>query len=150
MHMPSLPTDNLYKFLAVSGLVIFIFSQVLPVIRISEIRMKLVEVRTQSNILKVLSEELEEDIAIWKNKTSLTPEEKDSFRKRLIEIRIKTAELRGRFEQVESLNRDLDYLMILFWGGLLIGVGISVLGFLAWYFIVQKPNDLLLRKQVEN
>jgi hypothetical protein len=47
MNLPSLPTDNLYKFLALSGLAIVLFSLVFPIIRISEIRMQIIEVDTQ-------------------------------------------------------------------------------------------------------
>jgi hypothetical protein len=150
INLPTLPTDNLYKFLALSGLAIAILSLVLPVIRISEIRIKLVEVKTQSNLLNIKIEELSKDTDRLAKKTALSPEETESLRNRLIEHKIKVVELSGRFEQINSLNRDLDYLMILFWGGLPLGAGISVLGFMAWYFLVQKPNDLLLKKQVEN
>jgi hypothetical protein len=150
MNMPTLPTDNLYKFLSVSGLAIAILSIVLPIMRISEIRMKLVEVKTQANVFSVESEALREDNERWPKKTVLNPEETESLRRRLVELKIKSAEIGGRLEQIKSLNRDLDYMMILFWGGLPLGVAISVLGFVAWYFIVQKPNDLLLQKQVEN
>jgi hypothetical protein len=148
--LPTLPTDNLYKFLALSGLAIAIFSLVFPIIRISEIRMKLIEVKTQSNVLDVEIEELKGDTDRWAKKTSLSPEETASLRKRLIEIRIKSVEIRGRFEQIKSLNRDLDYSMTLIWVGLPLGLIISHLGFLLWYFRVQKPNDLQIRKQVES
>jgi len=150
MNLPTLPTDNLYKFLALSGLAIAIFSLVFPMIRISEIKMKLVEAETQSNVLNVEIEELKEDTDRWAKKTSLSPEETASLRKRLIELRIKGVQIRGRFEQIKSLNKDLDYSMILIWVGLPLGMLISYLGFLLWYFRVQKPNDLLLRKQVES
>jgi len=150
MNLPTLPTDNLYKFLALSGLAIAIFVLVFPMIRISEIRLKLVEVKTQSKVLAVEIEELKEDTDRWAKKTSLSPEGTASLRKRLIELRIKGVEIRGRFEQIKSLNRDLDYSMILIWVGLPLGMLISFLGFLLWYFRVQKPNDLLLRKHVES
>ena len=53
LPIPTLPTDNLYKFMALSGLAILIFSLVFPVIRMSEIKLKMVELEIQGEILKI-------------------------------------------------------------------------------------------------
>jgi hypothetical protein len=53
LPVPTLPTDNLYKFMALSGLAIIIFSLVFPMIRISEIKLKMVEVETQLAVLHI-------------------------------------------------------------------------------------------------
>jgi len=59
LPVPTLPTDNLYKFMALSGLAIVIFSFVFPMIRMSEIKLKLVEVETQTELLEIETKDYE-------------------------------------------------------------------------------------------
>ncbi len=183
MNLPSLPTDNLYKFLALSGLAIVLFSLVFPIIQISEIRLKIIEIETQMEVLEMDTGNVENDlIEALVNKGNLSPQEKGQFRNYLIELfkknavkdwneqsepilrpeeqapfrsrlnelRKKIAELKGQRRKFILLFSELrNYRWMLFIGGSL-GIVMSSLGFCLWYLIVQKPNDILLRKQVQN
>ena len=64
MNIPNLPTDNLYKFLALSGVVISLFFNIYPDYVLDEIREEVTKIETESGELKLevlfLEEEQEE------------------------------------------------------------------------------------------
>jgi hypothetical protein len=149
MNLPSLPTDNLYKFLALSGLFIVLFSFIFPMNRIGELELKSLEINTQAEVLRIEIDYLKTDTTIWGKKAKLDPEETVLIRKRTREAEIKAAELKGKMEQIEVLRKEV----LFYWKFLRItyflGTAISLVGFCLWYILVQRPNDILLRKQVK-
>jgi hypothetical protein len=149
MNLPSLPTDNLYKFLALSGLVIVLFSFIFPMKRIGEIELKSLEIKTQVEVLKIEIDYLKEDTKTWAEKANLNHEETVLLRKRTKDAAIKVAELGGRTEQIEALRGELRFYWRFIKVTVWLGAVISLVGFYLWYFLVQKPNDLLLRKQIK-
>ena len=52
--MPNLPTDNLYKFIAIFGLILTLFSVYYPFQKVYELGLKTIE--TKYEILKVKNE----------------------------------------------------------------------------------------------
>ena len=150
MNLPNIPTDNLYKFIALSGLVLTLFSLIFPWTRMGEIRPKLVEINTQLEILKIESDEIEKELSRLEKMVNPTPEELTAIIKERKEHRIKNAELKGRFNQVDALVEELFYQWRFLKFGVFVGFIISFIGFWFWYHFVQKPNDMLLKKQIEN
>jgi hypothetical protein len=149
LPVPTLPTDNLYKFMALSGLAILIFSLVFPMIRIGEIKLKLVEVETQTEVLGIETDNLKKDIEHSLNESKLHFQDLENDRKRMSELQIKSVELKGRTKLVRELMEDLrSYLIFLVVGGML-GLLFCFFGFVLWYKLVQRPSDLLLKAQVE-
>jgi hypothetical protein len=149
MNLPSLPTDNLYKFMALCGLFLVVFGLVFPSTRIDELNLKAIEINTQAEVLRIEIDDLEYDTDLWAKKVTLNPEETDLLRKRTREIKIRTAEITGRMEQHNILRITIEHywrvLKVTIWVGFIL----SLVGFYCWYFLVQRPNDLLLRKQIK-
>jgi hypothetical protein len=80
----------------------------------------------------------------------LSPEERAPFGSRVNELRKKIAWVNGQRKKYNLLFNELkNYRWMLLIGGSL-GLAMSSLGFCLWYLIIQKPNDILLRKQVQN
>jgi hypothetical protein len=176
LPVPTLPTDNLYKFMALSGLAILIISLVFPMIRIEETELKLVELETQTEVLRIETDDLtremsgktekiqkemvsldpeklanlsKKDIELLLNESKLHLQDLENDRKRMNELKIKTVELKGRTKLVGALMEDLrSYLIFLIVGGAL-GLLFCFLGFGLWYKLVQRPSDLLMKAQVE-
>jgi hypothetical protein len=96
MNLPSLPTDNLYKFLALSGLFIVLFSFIFPMKRIGELNLKSLELKTQVEMSRIEVDYLKRDTTTWAEKAKLDPEETVLIRKRTREAQIKIAELHGK------------------------------------------------------
>ena len=53
MNIPNLPTDSLYKFIALSGLFILIFSVVYPLYQENELRQRSLALEGEIEVLKV-------------------------------------------------------------------------------------------------
>src|SRR6266853_268176 len=77
MHFPNLPTDNLYKFLALSGVVVVLASIFYPKSRLGEIQQRVIEVTAEMRILDlenkrltVIQSRLEKDLATLKKQES--------------------------------------------------------------------------------
>jgi len=184
MNLPTLPTDNLYKFMALSGLAIAVFSVFLPLTRMSEIRLNMLEIETQLEVLEIEVKYQENNIidalvnkgnlspkekALFRNhlidllnkdtmlkefdeqsEPIFNPEEQASFRSRSIEIRKKIAEVKGRHRQSVALLYELKSYRWILWIGGMLGLVISFFGFGFWYYLIQRPNDMLLRKHIRN
>jgi hypothetical protein len=159
--------------MAISGLFIFIFSLVYPWTHISEIRLKILENETKVKIMNIESKELGEqteslnkEIDLYDNKLTSggvkrnnnadTDKQWDNIllkynvlHQKRIEFIIKCEEVQGRVKQIDALLEELGIAWIFLIVGSLVGSFICITGFHRWYFLIQKPNDLLLKKQIE-
>ena len=61
MNRPSIPTENLYKFCAISGVVLFLFGATFPVQKLFETQNNVDQVKTESAILELQISYLRED-----------------------------------------------------------------------------------------
>ncbi len=124
MNIDSLPTDNLYKFIALSGLAMILFSvaYLKPIIMNLEIE----ETKLAAEV-RYLKELKTEGVDINK---FLTHE-------KILEWKIKAEVLLKNIEQLEEIS---TYSKVLSWLG---GFFMSI-GFYLWYYRVQKPIDVSL------
>ena len=145
MISPSLPSDNLYKFLAITGLSIALFSFYLLHVRLDRDWERMIQADKQwmasMDELKQLAR------SRYKPKQATSPRTKamagttdDEFKKRVAQIRQQMQE--------EYLSRTptlqlFDELQVVLFGGLLF-LG---MGFTLWYFRVQKYIDIAVKKQ---
>lgn len=60
MDIPTLPTDNLYKFIALSGVLIFLFFYIYADYRMNEIKEEIINIETESGELEFETKLLEE------------------------------------------------------------------------------------------
>ena len=166
MNLPTFPTDNLYKFLAISGLFIVIFSLVYPRTRLSEITQKTIELETKEKILNIKSAELTYEMAELKKEVeaakkrkseSFTREELEKLLKKSVDFQLKNTEheinlvnLEGVLKQINELHKEFHFEWQFIKIGGYLGLIISMVGFVSWYWLVQLPSDLLLRRQIEN
>ncbi|UTW13083.1 hypothetical protein [Marinobacterium rhizophilum] len=128
MNIDNLPVDNLYKFIALSGLVLTLFSffYVEPLLREQSVEIA----------------KLNAEVGFYKSKN---PEEiKSTYTiEKQVEIEIRIAELKERNLQIKELNSDAK--TFLYFGGFLM-----LLGFNLWYLLVQRPKDKILKNEAKN
>lgn len=128
MQIPNLPTDNLYKFMALTGLVLVV---------IGIIPYWVGGTKTQEIAGQVLAKQIiliEAEIA-----------DDDEF------SRHEVAKLRGEIKQLkfqwDRLLQDRKFLRTLSSAFYSFGTFLSCFGFVLWYTRVQIYQDLLLKKQ---
>lgn len=149
MNLPTLPTDNLYKFLALSGLALLLFSMVYPLNTLNDLELKAVEARTQIKLLELELSVLERNIDAASRKKEPSPDEVARLSDRQQQLKAKAIQNEGERERLTTLVKQLRFAFNGLIGGLLIGYALAHLGFYLWYVRVQKPADKLARTQGE-
>lgn len=152
------PTDNLYKFVAISGLAIFLF------FTWSRLQIGLEEDRLQRRSISSQIDTLmffENEVPRWRDFTrklrsegkteeeiseQLTPVMKESEKnpefQSLFAVSSKAAKQHMEYLERVAAERAL-YNVLIF-----VGINISVVGFYFWWVRVQKPSDELLKLQL--
>jgi hypothetical protein len=148
MTLPLFPTDNLYKFLALSGLALLVFSVVYPTTRMTELRIRQAETRSQLKIrtleIEAIEKELNQEIQVQPPST----EQLAILSDRGLQSGIKNAQLSSYIEQTNVLVEELSFFMLLLNIGMFFGFTMAVVGFWLWYHKVQRLLDLIAKKQM--
>lgn len=137
MEIPSLPTDNLYKFMAIFGIVLMIFAFVFPFRGIDDLSNELHEAELEARI-----HEAQEQRFFASGKERSEEEEIDKiifmlkYKSNLEKLREKS----NRFEQNKWIFK-ISY-----------GAGsfVASWGFLLWYWKVQRHLDRILYNQASD
>ena len=137
MNVPLPPTDNLYKFLSIFGLIVALLSFIFPQILIFEIKTQILKLDGEVVVLE------EDMLALERSsKPKMTAADEKQLRHRMAEVKGKTAVIEGLATQIEDL-------VLLFSIGIGTGIFFMIIGFQLWYFRVQKFQDRILKDDAE-
>ena len=137
-----LPTDNLYKFCALSGLVMVILSVYTPMKNLYEIGLQEIEIDYRLKLISLKSDDTQiraEEGLIDETEARLQASE------RLQEL----AEIYYLNHKAEALLTQTGYLINVFFYGIGMGFILSTFGFYCWYFRIQKPADERVRAGIK-
>ncbi len=179
MKLPEIPTDNLYKFMAISGVVIVIASFV-PFFYQHKLRIQEIQMVGERHILLTEFENLLADIKTFKkdmgpiqqlikkqNLKDSTPEELLQEYENILtpptEVIKEGEEIVEQFHKLYPLGiqfltkcLELGYLrsiirrnFILLNFGFLSGIILAVTGFLLWYKKLQLPLDMIIKNKLK-
>lgn len=144
MNLPNLPTDNLYKFIALAGLVVILLSIVLPNIALHNLRLELLKTNGELSVLQAEYDFLREEHNSVENHPNL--EEAAKHREKMKELRVRTLQLKSKDESERFLHRQTIVWQSVAAIGLFVGAGMVTFGFKLWYERVQKYQDMILKK----
>ncbi|MGO8989285.1 MAG: hypothetical protein ACLQGU_14740 [bacterium] len=122
MNLPGLPTDNLYKFMALSGIILIISSFYI--------------VWKHSDRSQQLLRELNASLAV-ENTNS------DNRRSDLSDLKLKS-------EELKFILKEKPWYMTFLLISQFMGLVLSIVGFRLWYLRVQKYQDIILAKQARS
>ena len=140
----NLPTDNLYKFMAIAGLSIALFSIYLMFTRAEQGTLRVDQLERESTVL--LEEENQIELAWERLKEKAGPSSK-SLEDARNEIKKRKARMH---EDVQAAKRFAElnlWLIKQLRVASIVGVLLAVVGFFLWYFRVQKYLDIAIREQ---
>lgn len=60
MDFPNLPTDNLYKFIALVGVVVLLVASYFPIIKARELKLAMIEIEGKTRILEIEVQHLQD------------------------------------------------------------------------------------------
>jgi hypothetical protein len=104
VSIPNLPTDNLYKFLALAGLTILVLSVVLPAIRSKAIYDQLDQTQLDLAAVEGESQNIDADL----KRMDLSASEREQLWQRRREHAIHLATNGARIAAVQRLSRTLN------------------------------------------
>jgi hypothetical protein len=149
------PTDNLYKFIAIFGLIITLFSVYYNENYVHELAHASINVNAEQESIKL-------EIEYFKNRyeqvmsylEDVTDREKflavsDEINKARLEFQKGVIKAEANWKKMKLM--DADWLLAERWAGIMgIVLGISLMGagFLLWYARVQRPLDYQLYQQI--
>lgn len=176
MNIPQLPTDNLYKFMALVGVLVTLASLLFPGYQLFEIGRQQITAETEFEVLKERGRlleaetedldrernELSRDIVELKNRHNTSTKDINAldarnimYRQRYAELRTKRSEVLanaslvgGKLEEISRLLQWATYSLLVTVIGTALGLTLAFKGFNLWYQRVQIHQDALLRKQV--
>jgi hypothetical protein len=144
------PTDNLYKFLALSGVLLVIFTLYLPFSMMNELRLMIDLLQPEASSLEAKVDFWNEDKEILEARQSIaSDEEKEDLeqRKRILETRIAFAN--AKMEAINRLGKQMmvyeKYIKVF----AVFGWCLVFLGFGLWYSKLQKFEDKKIKRETE-
>ncbi|UTJ07479.1 hypothetical protein [Arcobacter roscoffensis] len=148
MNIPNIPTDNLYKFLSISSMLITIFFFVIPLYLKHEIDIKIIYLTGEMDLIEKKISITSNDLDIL-DKLAQT-EDKQSLKYIELEKEIKKNnlvnenslnEIRVKSTLIAYYKKNLFYLAIISFIILFVSIPMTFIGFRLWYIKIQKPLD---------
>lgn len=146
MELP-IPTDNLYKFLALAGVALVVLGYVVPHDKINDIERRIAEADAQRLIFTAELHALDKDTSLAKQLKTVPPEQLKDLTGRLLDVQRKFAQIDGADLQVNVMKKQLEREQALFRQLVRLGSMLSLSGFVLWYVLVQRPTDLVNKSQ---
>jgi predicted nucleic acid-binding Zn-ribbon protein len=85
MDIPSLPSDNLYKFVALSGILITLFSLTYPLSKTEEYKFSVIDAQTEQAKLNIEFAEIEHAVESLEKAKQSSQQDVTALRERLIQ-----------------------------------------------------------------
>jgi len=140
------PTDNLYKFLAISGLMIFCFFVIWPELQTYKLEQRKIEILGEQEVIKHEIDYINQDLDRIKQ-GEITFEKFFPILKQSREIAIKTAQISTKSKLLELTNARLKKITFFTPIGIALGLIMTLNGFALWYFKIQIWQDKAIRKE---
>jgi len=175
MQIPSLPTDNLYKFCAIAGIALFVFGASYALEKSVELNIRVSNDNTQISVMQKQIEFWKEDVDEQKrdvgrvssdlggleHQKHVSREQLDSLKNennatvvrqaKLIEtsrkIQIQAIRLSGEVRNARVLFHNFLLMSIICGLSILVGPWLALFGFRRWYALVQVPQDNVALRQ---
>ncbi|MGN6280357.1 hypothetical protein [Frateuria sp.] len=141
MNLPTLPTDNLYKFMALAGIVLMLFSVVYPFQRLQELEIRAIDSRTQLAIVGQRVALLQFQVKAMEKDPAATDEKILALRSKSTDLGIEALRGVGENKKNEALLSQLRLFAGISLFTSLGGLVLAIAGFLLWYLRIQKPSD---------
>ncbi|MCG8016839.1 MAG: hypothetical protein JAY97_11535 [Candidatus Thiodiazotropha sp. 'RUGA'] len=167
--IPNLPTDNLYKFIALSGLIVMLFSIYILETKTSDLEDKVYATEIEQAQLTIEIKALQKKTVELNEIVNNTINEHNECSSQAIDqmvVRYSDAEIKKMINDTEDATLQINLKVaekkitlkrqtqlinqlrdLLFLGRIYIWFGflVSIFGFTLWYYRVQRPLDTKLR-----
>jgi Ca2+/Na+ antiporter len=164
LHFP--PTDNLYKFIAISGILLVLYNLIFTSQFLINNHVQAQKISNELDIVEIEQNHLHEDILYLKKKVSIlsenlekksveeSSEELKEFSTLNAKLKTKNREIEIKIKEMENKNKLLKdrvkfgiFLIIIGLITFIVGIYLTYRGFYLWYHRLQKYQDTLIKKK---
>lgn len=143
--IPDLLTDNLYKFLALSGLALVLFSASFPPVVISRVHERMERIEAELVPLRVDLNAVKREVARLQQSPTPTTVEVAAIQSRLDQREVRHELLALKLTSLKRAVRYLNRLIAWMIAGLSTGITMALAGFWLWYKRLQVHQDTIVR-----
>jgi len=160
MNIPNLPTDNLYKFMAIFGLVIIISGFYFYTTIIDKYSLAASSLIKEEGILKIETEYLSDEVALLETRIEIANGQGDknilnnvladykAVKDELKQKEIARESIEQKIYDLEFIEKDVNAIKAYHFGAIGLGMVLMVYGFWLWYSKLQYYQDLIIRREV--
>lgn len=146
MDFPNLPTDNLYKFIALVGVVVLLVASYFPIIKARELKLAMIEIEGKTRILEIEVQHLPDRTKQLKSNETIGDCNREELVDKAYKLKMKNEELKTNSKKLEVIGIDYEIIRKIQTAGMVLGFILSAFGFFLWYFRIQKYQDKQLKK----
>ena len=146
MNIPNLPTDNLYKFIALVGVVVLLAASYFPIIKARELRLAKIEIEGQMRLLEIEVQHLQDTTKQLGSNETIGDCNREELVGKAYKLKMKNEEIKTNSKKVEVIGIDYELIRKIQVAGMILGFILSAFGFFLWYFRIQKYQDKQLKK----
>jgi len=144
------PTDNLYKFIAISGLLIFLASSIFPQIVYKDYAMKFAEIEGDLRVMQNQLDTLNRIMDTEPDDPLANKENDIEIKRRVIELDKGLAEVLRKRELRVALSDYARRWQLFGYIGMSLGLVMMGGGFYLWYSRLQKYEDKLMKRKASD
>ena len=148
MELPNLPTDNMYKFMAFSGLAILLFTFYFGYTQAIEIKNKINEIELEKNLLALEIKQYGALMERLKKSGNTTSEQLNESEKVLNEMERRGVIINEKERILKYLIRSVNQLNYVILISLIVGSLLFAIGCRLWYKRVQYYQDLAIKSNI--
>ena len=148
MNIPELPTDNLYKFLAITGLILFITSTGYVMYNRVNLNRQVIDIEAQRQRLFIDNTTLARELELL-DKDKMTPKEYTIYIKKIAEINSKNVEvwrLENLRRQITDTNNWIEWPLLVL---VVVSIIVMAYGFEMWKKRLQVYQDEIIKNEAE-
>lgn len=144
----SLPTDSLYKFMALSGLAITVLALILPEIFKKNYSFLVYKVRMTHDVSLEKENDFKRRTKNYSEKQNKTQDEIEEYEKEFLQIRCARLEIEKDIKEIEYLVSKIKIINFVQWVSVLIGLAMAISGFYLWYTKLQFFLDSAIASKI--
>jgi hypothetical protein len=154
MNVPGMPTDNLYKFMAIAGLALIAFSAYVRISQSHEIDARIDALKRELVVITVDIQYLDRELAPVDTTACVSPAKPacpsdaqlSTWRERSADIRKRLELNRVGNETLRRLADEATRLHVVTFIGTFIGFLLAIYGFYFWYTRLQRYQDAAVKR----
>ncbi|KAF5049926.1 hypothetical protein DSECCO2_434740 [anaerobic digester metagenome] len=144
----SLPTDSLYKFMALSGLAITVLALILPEIFKKNYSFLVYKVRMVHDVSLEKENDFKRRTKNYSEKQNKTQDEIEKYEKEFLQIRCARLEIEKDIKEIEYLVSKIKIITFVQLASVLIGLAMAISGFYLWYTKLQFFLDSAIASKI--